>query len=194
MQQRRVRLGDIVDDYCPRERRLTNHAVVALIDEEVKQTRCATCDAEHEYKQAKVPAQRRRKAAGVLEKELADSPGRPRPALAVAEPMVEVAVEEVAVEEDVAVEEEASFVAASAPVEVPVALAVAETAAVETSVDDGPSQADDEWPVHRRLIRATLPRPGFRGHPSSATDAAPRGRHKLHLRDRRHPLGHRTSP
>ena len=56
MQQRQLRLGDILDDYCPRERRLTNHAVVAMIGEDVKQTRCTTCDAEHEYKHAKVPA------------------------------------------------------------------------------------------------------------------------------------------
>ena len=61
MQQRQPRLGDIVDDYCPRERRVTNHAVVAMIGDEVKQTRCSTCDAEHQYKQAKVPPQRRKK-------------------------------------------------------------------------------------------------------------------------------------
>ncbi len=52
MQQRRLRLGDILDDYCPRERRITNHAVVAMIEDEVKQTRCTTCDADHEYKAA----------------------------------------------------------------------------------------------------------------------------------------------
>ena len=52
MQQRQLRLGDILDDYCPRERRLTNHAVVAMIGDDVKQTRCTTCDAEHEYKHA----------------------------------------------------------------------------------------------------------------------------------------------
>src|ERR1044071_5771418 len=63
MQQRRLRLGDILDDYCPRERRITNHAVVAMIDDEVKQTRCTTCDADHEYKQARVPPPRRRKDA-----------------------------------------------------------------------------------------------------------------------------------
>ena len=61
MQQRRLRLGDIVDDYCPRERRITNHAIVAMIEDEVKQTRCTTCDADHEYKQARIPAQRRKK-------------------------------------------------------------------------------------------------------------------------------------
>ena len=60
MQQRQLRLGDILDDYCPRERRVTNHAVVAMIGDDVKQTRCTTCDAEHEYKHAKVPRQRRK--------------------------------------------------------------------------------------------------------------------------------------
>src|SRR5947199_3980073 len=60
MQQRQLRLGDILDDYCPRERRVTNHAVVAMLGSDVKQTRCTTCDAEHEYKHAKVPRQRRK--------------------------------------------------------------------------------------------------------------------------------------
>src|SRR6185503_8856846 len=60
MQQRQLRLGDILDDYCPRERRVTNHAIVAMIGEDVKQTRCTTCDADHEYKHAKVPRQRRK--------------------------------------------------------------------------------------------------------------------------------------
>jgi hypothetical protein len=62
MQQRQPRLGDILDDYCPRERRVTNHAVVAMVGQDVKQTRCTTCDAEHEYKNARVPAQRKKKA------------------------------------------------------------------------------------------------------------------------------------
>src|SRR4030095_7172378 len=60
MQQRQLRLGDILDDYCPRERRVTNHAVVAMVGADVKQTRCTTCDAEHEFKHAKVPRQRRK--------------------------------------------------------------------------------------------------------------------------------------
>ncbi len=77
MQQRRVRLGDVLDDYCPRERRITNHAVVAMIEDEVKQTRCTTCDAEHEYKHAKVPAPRRKKpvaAAALVSAEATESP------------------------------------------------------------------------------------------------------------------------
>ena len=67
MQQRQLRLGDILDDYCPRERRLTNHAVVAMVGEDVKQTRCTTCDAEHEYKHARVPRQRKKDSAAALQ-------------------------------------------------------------------------------------------------------------------------------
>ena len=76
MQQRQLRLGDILDDYCPRERRVTNHAVVAMVGPDVKQTRCTTCDTEHEYKHAKVPRQRRKSETpgGAL---LAGSCGRP---------------------------------------------------------------------------------------------------------------------
>src|SRR5918998_5159597 len=79
MEQRRLRLGDIVDDYCPRERRVTNHAIVAMVEQDVKQTRCTTCDTEHEYRQAKVPPQRKKKAApGALYQEvLAGMPRKP---------------------------------------------------------------------------------------------------------------------
>lgn len=61
MEQRQLRLGDILDDYCPRERRITNHAVVAMLEDAVKQTRCTTCDAEHVYKGGKAPAKRKKK-------------------------------------------------------------------------------------------------------------------------------------
>ena len=75
MEQRRLRLGDILDDYCPRERRVTNHAVVAMIEEDVKQTRCTTCDAEHVYKGGKAP---RRKKADDDRRPLQGSPRRHR--------------------------------------------------------------------------------------------------------------------
>lgn len=60
MQERRLRLGETLDDYCPREKRLTNHAVVALVGDEVRTTRCSTCDHEHVYKQGKVPVRRKK--------------------------------------------------------------------------------------------------------------------------------------
>src|SRR5215203_4854178 len=78
MQQRRLRLGDILDDYCPRERRITNHVIVAMIEDDVRQTRCSTCDGEHEYKQAKAPTLRRKKV-GALSQEVLDD-ARPRAA------------------------------------------------------------------------------------------------------------------
>jgi hypothetical protein len=55
MEQRSLRLGDTVDDYCPRERRVTDHVIVAIVEDTVRQTRCTACDAEHEYKEARVP-------------------------------------------------------------------------------------------------------------------------------------------
>ena len=60
MEQRPLRLGDIVDDYCPRERRITNHAIVAIVEDAIRQTRCTTCDTEHVYKHAKEPSKRRK--------------------------------------------------------------------------------------------------------------------------------------
>jgi hypothetical protein len=59
-QQRQLRLGDILDDYCPRERRLANHTVVAMVGAEVRLTRCTTCETEHPYKGGKVPRQRKK--------------------------------------------------------------------------------------------------------------------------------------
>src|SRR5215211_6144646 len=70
MEQRRLRLGDILDDYCTRERRVTNHAVVAMIEEAVKQTRCTTCDAEHVYKGGKEPRRRKKDPGTVLYQEV----------------------------------------------------------------------------------------------------------------------------
>src|SRR5512134_861304 len=64
MEQRSLRLGDIVDDYCPRERRVTNHVIVALVGDIIRQTRCSTCEAEHEYKEAKVPKKKLKGDAG----------------------------------------------------------------------------------------------------------------------------------
>jgi hypothetical protein len=133
MQQRRVRLGDVLDDYCSRERRITNHAVVAMIEDEVKRTRCTTCDTEHEYKNAKVPAPRRKK-----------------PLAATAPTSVEPI-------------EAPTLVAADVIEETPVLpLETIEVAKEPEPVDpEEPAEhvPEDEWPVHRPLIRATLPRP-----------------------------------
>jgi hypothetical protein len=72
MDQRRVRLGDVLDDYCPRERRVTNHAVVALVGSDIKLTRCSTCDTEHPYKAARVPPRRQTRLVAALSNAGAD--------------------------------------------------------------------------------------------------------------------------
>ena len=63
MQQRQLRLGDILDDYCPRERRLANHTMVAMVGNDIRLTRCTTCDTEHPYKGGKVPRLRKKKTS-----------------------------------------------------------------------------------------------------------------------------------
>ena len=63
MQQRQLRLGDILDDYCPRERRLANHTVVAMVGNDVRLTRCTTCETEHPYKGGKAPRLRKKKTS-----------------------------------------------------------------------------------------------------------------------------------
>src|ERR671924_116172 len=83
MEQRRLRLGDILDDYCPRERRVTNHAVVAMVEDDVKQTRCTTCDSEHAYKGGREPRRRKKTGTAALYREvLADVPQAPTPVVA----------------------------------------------------------------------------------------------------------------
>ena len=66
MEQRPLRLGDLVDDYCPRERRLTNHAIVAIVGDVIKQTRCNTCEAEHGFKGGKVPVRKKKDPTAAL--------------------------------------------------------------------------------------------------------------------------------
>ena len=156
MQQRRLRLGDILDDYCPRERRITNHVVVAMIEDDVKQTRCSTCDAEHEYKQAKAPAPRRKKA-GALQEVLEDA--RPR---AVAAPAARVP----RTPRPSTPHQTNSTPTLQKPgPSRPLRSDLAATDAARSADADrwGRRRADerpeDDGPVHRRLIRATLPRP-----------------------------------
>ena len=164
MNQRRPRLGDILDDYCPRERRLTNHAIVAMVEDEVRLTRCTTCDTEHDFKHGKMPTLRRKKdavstaykevlaavtgetvtptivAPGALRDEVADAaaPVAPRP-----EPAVEATT--------------LPAPAVGRADEAPTSAGDQATGDVVESDAGGAGKAEDGR-VHRRLIRATLPR------------------------------------
>jgi hypothetical protein len=58
---RQLRLGDVLDDYCPRCRLLLNHDVASIVDDAVSKVTCRTCFNTHDYRHAQLPA--RRKAA-----------------------------------------------------------------------------------------------------------------------------------
>jgi hypothetical protein len=49
------RLGDDLDDYCVKCKRLTNHAIVSLVNEEAAKVRCRSCYSEHDYRHEQVP-------------------------------------------------------------------------------------------------------------------------------------------
>ena len=171
MQDRRYRPGDVLDDYCPRERRITDHAIVAMIEDEIRRTRCGSCDAEHEYKEAKVPAPRRKTQPPALFAQVLEGmngPAPPHPVTAAA------AMEPGELRPDEAIGEE--------PLEVPVMVAAESVteptghretstdpapidgAAVAAAVDDAnaaPHEDDsrEHGGFRRSLIRATFPRP-----------------------------------
>jgi len=156
MQQRQYRPGDVLDDYCPRERRVTDHAIVAMVDSEIQRTRCVVCDAEHEYKNARVPAPRKKGSTAALFNQVLDNidapPGRiaaPVPASAAEDP---------------------------APPDIepaPPAAAAPDPAAAEET-DPPPAQHEDR-PFRRSLIRAQLPRyPRVHDAPAAEPAASPR--------------------
>jgi hypothetical protein len=160
MQQRQLRLGDILDDYCPRERRVTNHVIVAMIEDDVKQVRCTTCDADHEFKHAKVPRQRRKSEtpAALYAQVLATGPKRVTHEAAPAaggpsDAAVSPTPEDTLIEPSVP---EAQAVA------VPDQIERVEPPDADESDDpaDDQSRDDEEGPVHRPLIRASLPKIG----------------------------------
>src|SRR5271155_937224 len=49
------RLGDIIDDFCIKCRRLTNHAIVSLVGNEAAKVRCRTCYHDHDYRHEQAP-------------------------------------------------------------------------------------------------------------------------------------------
>ena len=52
---RAPRLGDIIDDYCVKCKRIMNHAVVSLLNGEPAKVRCRTCHNDHDYRHEQPP-------------------------------------------------------------------------------------------------------------------------------------------
>ena len=140
MEQRLLRLGDIVDDYCPKERRITNHAVVAIVDDAIRQTRCTTCDTEHVFKHGKEPRKRRKDEPAtafeeVLSEVTAGQLVSPRPPVSPDDPAATPATMDAASQTDVPSDADEADV-----------------------LQPEPPSHTDTWLAHRQLIRATLPR------------------------------------
>ena len=91
----RARLGDDIDDFCVKCKRVMNHSVVSLLNDEPAKVRCRTCHSDHDYRheQAPPPKVDPRKAAlfnQVLEK-VTGAPAEPAPppeVVEAAEPVV----------------------------------------------------------------------------------------------------------
>jgi hypothetical protein len=84
MPDRPPRLGDVIDDYCPRCRLLLNHDVASLApDGAVAKVTCRTCFNTHDYRHAQLPARRKAKTGGdtksLMEQVLAGMPAPPEP-------------------------------------------------------------------------------------------------------------------
>jgi hypothetical protein len=142
MQQRQYRPGDVLDDYCPRERRVTDHAIVAMVESEIQRTRCVVCDAEHEFKNARVPAPRKKGSTAALFTQVLDNLEAPHTRPAAPQeppPPAERAADDVA--------------SADEPADT-----IAEAAVAPT----------DDRPFRRSLIRAQLPRPEGQAPPTRA--------------------------
>jgi hypothetical protein len=50
MAESSARLGDLIDDFCPRCKLLLNHAVASMMDRQVVKVICKTCYTEHAYR------------------------------------------------------------------------------------------------------------------------------------------------
>lgn len=49
------RLGDVIDDWCVKCRRLTNHSIVSLLSGTAAKVRCRTCYNDHDYRHEQAP-------------------------------------------------------------------------------------------------------------------------------------------
>ena len=52
---REPRLGDDIDDFCVRCKRVMNHAVVSVMNNEPAKVRCRTCHSDHDFRHEQPP-------------------------------------------------------------------------------------------------------------------------------------------
>jgi hypothetical protein len=52
---RAARLGDDIDDFCVKCKRVMNHAVVSILNDEPAKVRCRTCHNDHDFRHEQPP-------------------------------------------------------------------------------------------------------------------------------------------
>ena len=52
---RDIRLGDDIDDFCVRCKRVMNHNVVSVLDGQAAKVRCRTCHSDHDFRHEQAP-------------------------------------------------------------------------------------------------------------------------------------------
>ncbi len=65
------RLGDLIDDYCPRCKRLMNHAIASFFENKIVKVICRTCYSEHPYLEGKEKKKASKAAPTAFEQVLA---------------------------------------------------------------------------------------------------------------------------
>lgn len=45
-----IRLGDTIDDFCVKCKRLTNHHIVSIVEDAAAKVRCCSCYHDHDYR------------------------------------------------------------------------------------------------------------------------------------------------
>jgi hypothetical protein len=78
---RAARLGDDIDDFCVKCKRVMNHAVVSILNNEPAKVRCRTCHNDHDFRHEQPPPPKvdPRKAA-LFNQVLANVTSSPAPA------------------------------------------------------------------------------------------------------------------
>lgn len=73
------RLGDDVDDYCIKCKRVTNHSIVSLLNEDPAKVRCRTCYNDHDFRRCEVPPSKKELKKAQLLQEVLAGGGPPAP-------------------------------------------------------------------------------------------------------------------
>src|SRR5215475_10420243 len=55
MMMRDIRLGDDIDDFCVRCKRVMNHNVVSVLNGQAAKVRCRTCHSDHDFRHEQPP-------------------------------------------------------------------------------------------------------------------------------------------